>query len=151
MNTLLKNVISLAYYLPQFHEIKENDQWWGKGFTEWTNVQKAQKRFYTHYQPHVPSDILGYYDLRDKNVMEKQCSLALEHGLSGFMFYHYWFSGKALLDLPLKLYRDDVKNAIPYFFVGQMKTGVKIGMEVIKRYSCHKNILNQTILHTFHI
>ena len=88
-----------AFFLPQFHEIPENNKWWGKGFTEWTNVKKARPLFKNHQQPKHPLNN-NYYNLLDKKVMEWQAKLANEYGLDGFIYYHYYFSGKKLLEKP---------------------------------------------------
>lgn len=104
-------VRAIAFYLPQFYPTPENDEWWGNGFTEWTNVGKAKPLFSGHYQPRVPAD-LGYYDLRVPETREKQAELAREAGIEGFCYWHYWFSGRRLLD---KVFREVVESGKPDF------------------------------------
>ena len=111
LNTDIKTI---AFYLPQFHSFKENDEWWGKGFTEWTNTKKALPCFSSHYQPREPHDDLGYYDLSDWRVIDKQAKLAKQHGIYGFCFYRYWFSGKELMEKPLQLLLEHPEIDINY-------------------------------------
>lgn len=112
----MKKIKYLALYLPQYHPIPENDKWWGKGFTEWTNVTKAKPLFKNHYQPILPAD-LGFYDLRVQEVQEEQANLAKAYGIDGFIYYQYWFGNKKmLLEKPAENMLANKKVDIPFCF-----------------------------------
>lgn len=103
----------IAFYLPQFHPIPENDEWWGKGFTEWINVTKAKPLFAGHDQPHLPAD-LGFYDLRLPETRHAQADLARGNGIHGFCYYHYWFNGRRILERPFNEVLTSGKPDFPF-------------------------------------
>lgn len=107
----MKNVRTIAFYLPQYYPTSENDIWWGKGFTEWTNVRRAKPLFKGHYQPKIPAD-LGYYDLRNPEVRIQQAQMAKNAGIEGFCYWHYWFAGRRLLD---RVFREVIESGSPNY------------------------------------
>lgn len=120
----------IAFYLPQYYPVPENDHWWGVGFTEWFNVAKARPLFRGHYQPHIPAD-LGFYDLRVPETREAQADMARAHGIEGFCYWHYWFAGKRLLERPFQEVLASGKPNFPFClaWANESWTSVWVGNE----------------------
>lgn len=106
----------MCIYLPQFHRIKENDEWWGTGFTEWTNVKRGRAFYPGHYQPRIPLE-QNYYDLSDLRTLEKHIQMARDASIYGFAFYHYYFKGRKLLEYPIEQFRDNSNERFPYCLI----------------------------------
>jgi lipopolysaccharide biosynthesis protein len=121
----MTTVRAIAFYLPQYHPIPENDEWWGKGFTEWTNTAKAKPLFDGHYQPHVPAD-LGFYDLRLTETRIAQAEMARKYGIEAFCYYHYWFGGKRVLERPFNEVLESGQPDFPFClcWANQTWTGI---------------------------
>ena len=115
----------VALYLPQFHPVPENDEWWGNGFTEWTNTARAKPMFRGHYQPHVPAD-LGFYDLRMPETRAAQAEMAKKYGIEAFCYYHYWFGGRRLLERPFNEVMESGEPDFPFClcWANQTWTGI---------------------------
>ena len=103
----------IAFYLPQFHSFKENDEWWGKGFTEWTNVKNAKPLFKGHYQPRIPLN-KNYYNLTNVDTLKWQADIAKKYGIYGFCYYHYWFDGHMLMEKPMELMLANEEVDLPF-------------------------------------
>lgn len=130
----------IAFYLPQYHPIEENNKWFGEGFTEWTNVGKAKPLFKGHYQPKVPAD-LGYYDLRIPDVRNAQAKLAKEAGIDAFCYYHYWFgNGRVIMEKPLEMVVDTGEPDFPFCLCWANHSFYK------KNWNNDTKILDQTLL-----
>ena len=128
-----------ALYLPAYHPIPENDEQWGAGFTEWHNVTSSRPRFKNHYQPHVPAD-LGYYDLRLPETRSRQAALARHYGIAGFIYYHYWFGGRTLLETPLNEVFKTQEPDFPFAICWANEPGRVAGTAGHRKSSCLKSI-----------
>ena len=117
----MNNCKLFCFYYPQFHQIEQNDRWWGTGFTDWVNVKKAQPLFPNHYQPRIPLN-KNYYDLSQKDTIKWQIDLAKQYGIAGFAHYHYWFDGVQLLEKPTEIYLESKELDLPFCLVWANET-----------------------------
>lgn len=140
----LRKIRVIAFYLPQYHPIKENDEWWGTGFTEWVNVVKAKPLFKGHYQPRIPAD-LGFYDLRIPEIREQQVYMAKEAGIEGFCYWHYWFgNGKKLLEMPFNEVLQSGKPNFPFCLGWANHSWTNKTWNVGKKYCKEGVLIEQT-------
>ena len=123
----------IAFYLPQFHNIPENDEWWGDGFTEWTNVKAAKPIYRGQEQPKIPLN-KNYYNLLDDNIKLWQANLAKKYGIYGFCYYHYWFNGKMLLEKPMEQMLENPCIDIPFCVCWANEAWTKHGLRKIEKY-----------------
>lgn len=123
---------TFAIHLPQFHTFPENDRWWGKGFTEWTNVKKAKPLYEGHSQPLIPINS-HYYNLSNPEEMTRQHRLAAQYGIDGFVYYHYWFNGKKLMEKPVEDLLTNKEAKQQYCLCWAMSPGLEHGMAKIRK------------------
>ena len=134
----------IAFHLPQFYPTPYNDEWWGKGFTEWTNVVKGRPRFRGHYQPHLPAD-LGFYDLRLPEAREAQAALASEYGIYGFCYYHYWFKGRRCWSDPSMKFFSRENLGFHFASAGLTRVGHACGLVTKSRFLWDRPTAKKTI------
>ena len=134
----------IAFYLPQFHEVKENNEWWGEGFTEWTNVKTAQPTFKNQNMPRVPLN-KNYYNLTNVESLQWQAKIAKKYGIYGFAYYHYWSEGNMLLEKPAEIMLENKTVDIPFCFSWANHTWTRCWADKTVRYYGNKNMVIKTI------